>query len=228
MRKSIFSVALLSVFALTSCKKESKAPVVEEKSTKEEVVEVKEENKITPNYLVDTANSVIDWIGTKPGDKHTGTISLKKDSGFVINEGKVTNGIFVLDMTSITVTDLTGGKKEGLETHLKGTGEKGEEDHFFNINKFPTGTYTITQVTEHEEGKHLVAGKLTLKGITKDVNFTASITVTENEVTLASDEFTINRTLWGVNYASKSVFDDLKDKFIDDEIKLTVKVTAKK
>lgn len=227
MRKSILSVALLSVFALTSCKKESKAPTAEEKPTKEEVVEVKEENKITPNYLVDTANSVIDWIGTKPGDKHTGTISLKQDSGFVINEGKITSGFFVLDMTSITVTDLTGGKKEGLETHLKGTGEKAEEDHFFNTNKFPTGTYTITQVTEHEEGKHLVTGKLTLKDITKDVNFLATITVAGNEATLVSDEFTINRTLWGVNYASKSVFDDLKDKFIDDEIKLTVKITAK-
>ncbi len=37
-----------------------------------------------------------------------------------------------------------------------------------------------------------------------------------------------NRTHWNVNYASKSIFDDLKDKFVNDEIELVVKLKATK
>jgi hypothetical protein len=60
------------------------------------------------------------------------------------------------------------------------------------------------------------------------LNFHATITVDGDVVTLTSETFTINRTQWNVNYSSKSVFDDLKDKFINDDIELKVTVTAKK
>ena len=49
-----------------------------------------------------------------------------------------------------------------------------------------------------------------------------------DEMTLTSDAFLINRTHWNVNYASKSIFDDLKDKFVNDDIELVVKLKATK
>ena len=73
-----------------------------------------------------------------------------------------------------------------------------------------------------------VTGDLTLKGKTKTISFPATLTVTDSSVTLESKPFEINRVDYGVNYNSGSVFGDLKDRLINDEVELVVKVSAKK
>ncbi|WP_130735608.1 YceI family protein [Flavobacterium sp. J27] len=222
MKKSILSLALIGILSLNSCKKEASTENTENK-TEETVTE----NKYSGNYVLDTTFSIIDWTGSKPAGTHTGTIALKEGS-FELTEGKITNGSFVIDMTSITVTDLKEDEGKGnLENHLKGLGEKESEDHFFNTSKFPTSNFKINSVIENGD-KYTVNGTLTMKDITKEVSFPATIAIAEHEISLISDTFKIDRTLWGVNYASKSIFDDLKDKFVNDEIELTVKVKATK
>lgn len=223
MKKSVLSIALLAVLSLSSCKKEGTTEENLENTTENVATEV----SASGTYVVDTTASVINWVGSKPAGKHTGTITLK-EGNFDVTEGKISGGSFVIDMTSITVTDLTEETgKSNLEMHLKGTGEKEGEDHFFNTTKFPTSTFKINSVTE-ENGSYTVNGTLTMKDIAKEVSFPATIAVSDTETTLTSNAFKINRTLWGVNYASKSIFDDLKDKFVDDEIELTINVKAKK
>lgn len=136
--------------------------------------------------------------------------------------------MFVIDMNSIVVTDLVAGDgKEDLEAHLKGTGDKAGEDHFFNATKFPESKFEITGITSIE-GKTTVNGNLTIKNITKPVSFPAKVTYEGDTMMLVSEAFMINRTQWNVNYASKSIFDDLKDKFVNDEIELVVKLNATK
>ena len=73
-----------------------------------------------------------------------------------------------------------------------------------------------------------MVGDLTVKGKTKEVSFPATVVVTDTEVTINSEPFKINRVDFGVNFGSKSVFDNLKDKFIDDEVTLVVKAKATK
>lgn len=220
MKKTLLSLALVSFVTLTSCKNEKQAeePVIEE------TVETVVEETVAPSfdYNVDTTHSIIDWKGTKPAGEHMGTVAIQS-GGFTVADGTVTGGEFVIDMNSITVTDLEGDKKAGLEGHLKGTGEEDKADHFFNVNEFPTGEFVIKSIADGT-----VTGDLTLKGKTNEVSFPAKVDVTEEEVSLVSDTFKIDRTKWGVNYSSKSIFDDLKDKFIDDEIQLTIKVKAVK
>ncbi|NHN25084.1 YceI family protein [Flavobacterium jejuense] len=222
MKKSVLSLALITIFSLSSCKKET--PTENTETTTENTTT---EVGVSGKYNVDTTFSIIDWVGSKPAGKHTGTIAIK-EGNFEITDGKITNGSFIIDMTSITVTDLTEETgKTDLETHLKGTGEKEGEDHFFNTSKFPTSSFKINSVSE-TDGKFTVNGTLTMKDIAKEISFPAAISINENEVSLISDSFKIDRTLWGVNYASKSIFDDLKDKFVNDEIELTIKVKATK
>ena len=213
----MLTLALVSFIVFTSCKKENQTETTE-------TIEVAESN---PNYSVDTANSIINWTGAKPTGTHTGTIALK-EGAFEVTDGKVTGGSFTIDMNTITVTDLEGDDKAALEGHLKGTGDDAESaDHFFNVKQHPTSDYKIVSIDE-ANGAFFVKGVLTMKGISKPVDFPAEITVTDTSVSLVSDPFKINRTSWNVNYASKSLFDNLKDKFINDDIELVVKVTAKK
>lgn len=220
MKKQLVVLTIFGLMSLTSCKKEA------ENETTVDTVDVTTIEDSAADFNVDTANSIIEWVGSKPAGKHTGTIAVK-DGSFEVTDGNVSGGDFTIDMTSITVTDLEGDEKAGLEGHLKGTGEKEKEDHFFNTNTFPTGNFKITSV-EKADSLSTVKGVLTLKDISKEVSFPAKIEVSENSVKLVSEPFNINRTEWGVNYASQSVFDDLKDKFINDEIEIVVKVKATK
>jgi hypothetical protein len=45
---------------------------------------------------------------------------------------------------------------------------------------------------------------------------------------ITSETFTIDRSKWNVQYGSKSFFDNLGDKFINDAIELKINVSATK
>lgn len=223
MKNKFTLLMLCASLALTvSCKKDNT-----ENAETTEAVEAKEATAEAVKYNVNTEESVIDWTGSKPTGKHTGTIKISEGE-FAVKNDSVESGKFTLDMNSITVTDLEAGNgKEDLEGHLKGLGKEETANHFFNVNKYPTGTFEITGITQ-EEGKTMVEGNLTLKETTKNIKFPATITVTPEAVTLVSESFKIDRTLWKVNYSSKSIFDNLGDKYVDDEIEIKVNVKAAK
>ena len=176
-------------------------------------------------FTIDTTESMIEWQGEKPTGTHTGTIKVVKGS-FKANDSIIESGTFVIDMQSIEVTDLEGDQKANLEAHLKGTVE-GKEGDFFNVNKFPEATFEVTGITE-EEGQTMLQGNLKMKEETKNISFPVSISQNGEMMEITSEEFTIDRTKWNVNYGSKSVFDGLGDEFIYDDVTLKLNLKAKK
>ncbi|NHB69300.1 YceI family protein [Perlabentimonas gracilis] len=179
-------------------------------------------NTVTPNLAL----SKVEWLGTKPTGTHYGTLSIKEGSLFV-KDGELTGGVFVLDMNSIVVLDIDDPKmNENLVGHLKSA-------DFFLVDSFPTATFKFSTVTPLElstevEGKvnptHRIEGNLTMRGITRRVNFPAKIKIDEQGISAKTPQFVINRTEWNVNYGSKSVFANLKDNFIHDEIGITITI----
>lgn len=216
---STFAIAALMV-SVISCKNEKK-----NETEASDAEEVKVATVEAVSYVVDPATSIIEWVGSKPTENHTGTIKIAEGTVKTL-EGKIQSGSFVIDMASINVTDLEGDQKASLEGHLRGEGE-GKEDHFFNVAKFPQASFEVTGITE-KEGKTFIDGNLTMKGIKKNISFPATSSVEGNTMTLNTETFTINRTEWGVNYASKSVFENLGDKFIKDDIELKISIKANK
>lgn len=215
----INSFAALAIIAGTvSCKGDKQNET--EATDAKEVATVADAMKFT----VDTSGSTINWIGSKPTEDHTGTINI--ESGVVKVADDAITGTFLIDMTSITVTDLEGDQKASLEGHLKGEAE-GKEDHFFNVAKYPTAAFEVTGVTE-KNGKKMMQGNLTIRGQKKNIEFPVTYAINGADMTLTSETFTIDRTDWGVNYGSKSIFDDLGDKFISDDIQLTINLKATK
>jgi polyisoprenoid-binding protein YceI len=219
MKKIVLSLLVIATLSTISCKKnaetESKEPIEAASSAEGE------------KYKANLTESVVNWAGSKPGGKHMGTINLQ-DGEITVKDNKVVAGKFTINMNTITVTDLKADEgKEDLEAHLKGTGDKINDDHFFNVKKYPTGLFAISRV-EEENGKTVVYGNLSLKDVTKAIHFPAKVSVADNTVTIDSDTLVLNRTYWNINYASKSVFDNLKDKFVNDEIEIKVSVKATK
>jgi polyisoprenoid-binding protein YceI len=172
-------------------------------------------------YKVDTQNSKVEWFAARVTGKHNGTINLV--SGELHNNHGRFAGKFVMDMTSIVVTDLTGSSKTKLEGHLK-------SDDFFSSAKYATSSFEITSIAPLsgvEAGKpnFTVNGKLTIKGITQDISFPALIRFNGPSMT-ATGEAVIDRTKFDIRYGSKSFFADIGDKAIFDEFKLKFDLKA--
>lgn len=164
--------------------------------------------------------SDVHWWGYKvaktEASSHDGSVKMK--SGNIVMKGnKIVGGTFVLDMTSINAEDLTGEYQQKLNGHLK-TGD------FFEVEKFPLATYTITSVVKNNDKMYpyLVKGNLTAKGVTKAVNFPSVIGINKGLLTLKSSKFSFNRQDFGIAYQST-----MKDVFVKDDIDLQVSFQAK-
>lgn len=161
---------------------------------------------------IDTATSAIEWLGKKVTGQHNGTVNFKE--GALVFKGKVLKGgSFTVDMNSLTATDLQGEYQGKLNGHLKA-------DDFFGTAKFPTATLVFKKIGSKAKDVYTVTADLTIKGITKPVTF--DMTVNGNTATTT---FNVDRTKYGIQYNSKSIFSSIGDKAINDEFEL--KVTLK-
>lgn len=153
--------------------------------------------------------STITWTGKKVTGKHEGSIKL--ESGVLKFKDKdLIGGNFVVDMTTINVTDLEGKSKKSLEGHLK-------SDDFFGVDNHTKAILKITKATKSSDKTYNVKGKITIKNITRAIDF--SMVVDDNT---AITSLTIDRTKFGIKYGSNSFFDNLKDKAIYDDFTLDV------
>ena len=212
MKKIILSLIVVAS-VLTACKSEKKEKVAT-KAAEKVVINVSELNN------VDTTVSALTWKGTKPGGAHNGLVSLKS-GGLLVENGELKAGEFVVDLNTIKNLDMAAkpdaaGKLEG---HLK-------SPDFFDVAAYPTSKFVITNVVV-KEGKLHVTGNLQIKDVTKSITIPAMLSSQGGVTTFKSDVFNINRADFNVKYGSKSFFDNLKDKFIDDMMELSFEVKTK-
>ncbi len=180
-------------------------------------------NTNAQNYKISTDASAINWVGYKLGGQHEG--DLKLSSGVLkVNEDGI-SGKFIIDMTTINCTDLEGEMKGKLEGHLAAADFFDVENHA--KAKFKLNKVSIVRPVEGSDITHKVSGELTVKGITQKVQFPAAIVINGEDLT-AKARFTIDRTLWGMEYNSAgNVLASLADKMIYDDIELDLNLSAK-
>ncbi len=160
---------------------------------------------------INTETSTIKWIGelTFHFGGHDGFINFQE--GYFTKTGdKITGGEFIIDMNSMTNTDIKQDEgKKNLIDHLK--------DHdFFDVKKYPISKLKITKVTYSDKTHARIEADYTLKGITKPINFNAEFNY-QNKTMFT--RFKINRRKWNVYYTSK-----MKDYAISDGIGFEVNV----
>src|SRR5580765_2967251 len=122
------------------------------------------ENK---NFKIKAAQSNIDWMGRKVTGAHYGTIDIKEGT-FIVNDGKLTGGKFIVDTTSIKILDVTDpATNTQFAAHLA-------SDDFFASERYPEALFVITSAEADENNTYNVNGDLTIKGITHSIVFTAA------------------------------------------------------
>ncbi len=162
--------------------------------------------------------SKVSWVGEKVTGKHEGTIGLKSGN-LMVENGELIGGSFEIDMTTILVTDLEGEYKGKLEGHLK-------SDDFFGVEKYPAAKFNITNISKREgNGNYKVAGKVTIKDVTKQIEFDAKVKEASNGLNAVA-EIVIDRSDFNVRYGSGSFFDNLGDNMIYDNFTLQVDLTS--
>jgi len=158
----------------------------------------------------DVEATTIKWTGKKVVGTHYGNIKLQEGM-LHLNNGNITGGTFVIDMTSITNTDIENSDyNTKLVGHLK-------SDDFFGVATYPTAKLEITEATSFINDTAEVKAKLIIKGQSKPIAFTVKKKDTKYITTLV-----IDRTNYGVRYGSGSFFDNLGDNAIDNEFILEV------
>ncbi|MCK0161931.1 YceI family protein [Allomuricauda sp. F6463D] len=183
MKKTILSLALIVLFGAAAVAN----PIVKE---------------------VKATESTVTWKAYKVGGSHTGTTNLT--AGALEFDGeKLTGGNFVVDMTTISSTDLEGNSKNKLDGHLK-------SDDFFSSATHSTATLVFTNVKSSGKNSYEVTGDLTIKGNTAPVTFDVSVYGDKATATLKVD-----RTNYDVQYRS-GIIGTAKDKLIYDEFDLVV------
>ncbi|MFC6268758.1 YceI family protein [Frigoriflavimonas asaccharolytica] len=194
MKKRFFMPVLalaITSLTMTSCKKD--VPLTSE--TKEVAT-----TKDGAVYTLDTAASKVDWKGYKvvktESTSHFGTIMFENGEA-TVKDGKLESGKFVANVNTLSAEDLKDDaeQKGKLEGHLK-------SGDFFETEKFPTATYEITKVSATEGGDYntLLDGNLTIKGITKPIQFKANVSVNAGELTIATEPLDVMREDFGVKF----------------------------
>ena len=178
----------------------------------------KTESIILPKgkYQIDKTKSVVRWIGRTPVKFHDGTIDIQ-EGNFSVDDNGILNGNIIIDMESINCTDLSGGGKKSLEEHLM-------NDDFFSVNKFKTSKINISSEMKPNNGLIDFKGNLEIKNISNPISFKSSINKTPEGKYTASSKLTFDRSMYNVKYKSKSFFDDLGDKFINDDIEIELEI----
>ena len=156
-------------------------------------------------YEVVTTASVLNWKGQTITKSHSGTLAISEGRLEALN-GTITGSI-VINMDSL-VSD-----GEGITNDLK-------SDNFFDTETYPTARFDITNYSQGA-----LQGELTIKNISQPVSLPVTITTNINQL-LINGMVTIDRTLWGIEYRSNSVFSDLGDKAIDDNLEIDVMIVA--
>ena len=171
-------------------------------------------------YIIDTSQSIVTWVGTKPTGRHNGLIkihygSLKlilEETGSKRKKFNIGNAKISINMNSVRVLDLTDDpfQLEKLENHL-------HSEDFFDTEVYPeaefelisfepivkdsvkreNNNYTIIDPT------HILSGNLTIKGKTLNVTFPVKADY-RNYRFEASAKFNIDRTDWEINYKDEN------------------------
>ena len=214
MKKYFYTafIALAMVGTAISCKKE------ESQSQDTQKIEQISDAQI---FILNKDLSNIDWKGYKifksESTSHFGTMKfLEGEIG--IKDNQIVSGKFIANTTSLANVDLVNNPEASkqLDQHLKSA-------DFFDVEKYPTATFEISKVTPSEQGDYnsVLEGNLTIKGITKAISLNANIKIDKEQVSIATEQTDIDRSIFGVEFQSP-----IENGVIKNEITLQIIVKA--
>ena len=209
---SLLTISLSAiVLFLAGCESElddKPAAVVDEASAEETPESPSDEAQQESQELTfDTESSSIEWVGAKVTRDHHGGFEDWTGTATVRGE-RVEQLDFTVDTRSIFSDDPE------LTEHLR-------TEDFFAVEEYPEASFSSSRIVEHDgdEATHRVSGAFTIRGVTNNVTFPATIEFDGDQVR-GSAEFTIDRFDYDIDYPG------MADNLIEDKVLLQIDLTA--
>jgi polyisoprenoid-binding protein YceI len=234
MKKTlIFLIISNVIFGQIDVNKEIVPKKRPDRIIKADFISTPESSKIKIN----NESSTLKWKGgLKFGiGEHEGTIDIIRDDISII-KNKI-SGTIIVDMNTISNTDLPNTSGEKLVKHLKST-------DFFDVKNYPTSEIKILKtkiIGKQPNGYYeiLIYGDLTIKSITIPCQFVAYVNFEQN-IKFANGVLKFNRNDFEIRYRSESQLSNpdifwnklktaknaTKDKVISDEIILNFEIIS--
>jgi polyisoprenoid-binding protein YceI len=176
---------------------------------------IETENKLLShkNRTLAITKTDISWTGYGElgGYSLTGTMNLKK-AAIEMDSNKVTAASITFDISSIS------HENKQLVAHLKG-------EDFFESAKYPVASFITDEVIYTGAENAVAKGKLTIKGITKQMNIPVKLNSTDNALKVTG-KIKVDRTAFGIKYNSANFFSNLGDQAIKNNFDLVFELTA--
>ncbi|MGV3604452.1 MAG: YceI family protein [Dyadobacter fermentans] len=149
------------------------------------------------HFIIDESASAMEWKGyLKDGSGNNGTIKVTGRL-FAAEPGMITGGQVSFALSSLININLpTDELKQQLIHHL-------QSRDFFDMATYPDIRFNIISIVPDKDISHTyhVAGELAMLGKSNPVNFPVKIKL-QGERLEVTGETSIDRTIWGMNYAS--------------------------
>jgi polyisoprenoid-binding protein YceI len=169
-------------------------------------------------FKVDTKASTLVWTGKKFTGEHKGNV-LIASGDLTVEDKTIKQGNFDIDLTTLTVTDVADPSYNAkLVAHLK-------NDDFFGVDQFPKASFVISSLTPQTNDEYIIKGKLTIKGITNEIEFPAVIR-NDGKKLNASAKIIVDRSKYNIKFKSPSFFENLGDGVIYDDFELDLNLVA--
>ena len=175
-------------------------------------------------YQLDVKKSKLFWKA--PKNRHNGFILFNSGTLGNFTAGRPTRGTFSINMNSMRSTDeaSTAGRKK--------VDDKLRSEDFFAVSRYPAATMLVKQILpEKNPGTYKVSGGLTIKDVTKPIEFTTFMKQYGNTI-IATANTTISREKWHINYQPQPTPWDfvarIKDNLVDDEISVSLELVFTK
>lgn len=158
------------------------------------------------SYKLNTS-TLLEWQGKAAFSSYSPAGTLKVDKAAIT----VKNDSILAMVVSVDMTSLSQENKQ-LEKHLR-------DADFFDVTVFGQASFTLTKAVEISSNSVVLEGLMTIRGKTQPELISAQITE-KNQQYVISFDHTFDRTMYGINYNSPSIFKRIKENAIEDNFTL--------
>lgn len=144
----------------------------------------------TRPHIVDQAHSQINFVAEARFISAHGHFD-KWDAEVQLDPAKIENSSFKITIEAASINT----RIQRRDDHLRGK-------DFFDVATYPQITLVSKKITKTGAGKYAVAGELTLRGVTKQIEIEISQVLYENNRGRFRATFPINRKDFGMTYNS--------------------------
>jgi hypothetical protein len=175
-------------------------------------------------YQLDVRKSKLLWEA--PRYKHSGFILFNSGSLSNIVNDWPTQGTFSINMNSMRSTsESTPAKTKKVDNELRSPG-------FFDVSKYPAATMVVKKIVAQVNGTgYKISGELTIKNVTKPIEFTATMKQKGSTITAVAN-MNISRANWNINLQKKpdtwNPFNVVKNQLIENDIPISLQLVFTK